>query len=161
MRLGALAARGDIVLLLHADTWLAPECGAAIVNCCRDGRVVGGGFWKVFREASPWLRGSRLRCGLRLLIGRRILGDQAIFVRREVLASIDGVPDMPLMEEFELCRRLRRQGRLCLADATVTTSARRFARLGIVRTYLRMWWVTVRYRLGTAPGELSRLYEKD
>ena len=59
-------------------------------------------------------------------------------VRREVLASIGGVPDVPLMEDFELCRRLRRCGRLALADATVVTSARRFQKLGVLRTYFRM-----------------------
>ena len=161
MRLGASAAEGEVVLLLHADTWVPPNCGRAILNCLRDSQVVAGGFWKVFRKASPWLRGSRLRCALRLLFGRRVLGDQAMFVRREVLEAVGGIPDMPLMEEFELCRRLRGAGRLVLADATVSTSARRFARLGIARTYFRMWWVSVRYRLGTTPQELSRLYEKE
>jgi rSAM/selenodomain-associated transferase 2 len=160
MRLGAQAATGDVILLLHADTWLVPGCGKEIINCFRDSMVVAGGFWKVFRQAGPWLRGARFRCSIRLFVGRRFLGDQAIFVRREVLAAIDGVPDMPLMEEFELCRKLRRVGRLALADATVSTSARRFARLGVARTYFRMWWVTLRYRLGTSPQELRRLYEK-
>jgi hypothetical protein len=67
---------------------------------------------------------------------------------------------MPLMEEFELCRRLRKVGRLALAEATVTTSARRFRKLGIIRTYLRMWKVATLYRLGTPPQELLRLYDK-
>jgi len=66
-----------------------------------------------------------------------------------------------LMEDFELCRRLRQVGRLALDDATVTTSTRRFEKLGVVRTYLRMGWVTVRYWLGTPPRELRRIYEKD
>ena len=61
---------------------------------------------------------------------------------------------------FELCRRLRKIGRLVLADATVSTSARRFAKLGVLRTYWRMWWVTTRYRLGAAPQDLRRLYER-
>jgi hypothetical protein len=70
------------------------------------------------------------------------------------------VPDMELMEEFELCRRLRRHGRLVLANAVVQTSARRFVRQGIVRSYVRMWWVALRYRLGTPPSQLRRLYER-
>jgi GT2 family glycosyltransferase len=89
------------------------------------------------------------------------MGDQAMFVRREVLQKIGGVPDVPLMEEFELCRRLRKIGRLALADATVTTSARRFAKLGVARTYLRMWRVTLSYWLGMKPRELRRIYERE
>ena len=104
--------------------------------------------------------GSRFRCGLRLWIGNRILGDQAMFIRRDALEKIGGVPDMPLMEDVELCRRLRKAGRLVLANATVTTSARRFTKLGVVRTYLRMWSVMIRYWLGASPEELRRLYEK-
>jgi len=77
------------------------------------------------------------------------------------LEAIGGVPDLPLMEEFVLCQRLRKLGRLALANATVLTSARRFRKYGVLRTYWRMWWVTLRYRFGTAPHELARLYEKD
>jgi rSAM/selenodomain-associated transferase 2 len=160
MRSGAREATGDIVLLLHADTWLPPEAGRAAINCLRDPLVAAGGFWKMFRD-TPWLMlGSRWKCAVRLLIGRRIAGDQAMFVRRSILEQIGGVPDMPLMEEFELCRRLRKVGRLALAEATVTTSARRFRKLGIIRTYLRMWKVATLYRLGTPPQELLRLYDK-
>lgn len=161
MRAGAAAANGDVLLFLHADTWLPPEAGRAMLDCLRDRGVVAGGFWKVFRDSPLLLLGARFKCGVRWVVGRRVLGDQAMFVRREALQRIDGVPDMELMEEFELCQRLRRLGRLALAEATVTTSARRFRRLGVVRTYLRMAWVTLRYRTGTKPGELRRIYEKD
>jgi rSAM/selenodomain-associated transferase 2 len=161
MRRGAAEAKGDVILLLHADTWLPPEAGKAVFNCLRDISVSGGGFWKVFRERNPLLLGSRFKCAIRLYLGRRIMGDQAIFARRDVLEKVGGIPDMPLMEEFELCRRLRKVGRLALADATVITSARRFAKLGVARTYLRMWRVTLSYWLGMKPQELRRIYEKE
>jgi rSAM/selenodomain-associated transferase 2 len=162
LRLGAAEARGEIVLMLHADTLLPPDAGKAVVNCFRDTTVVGGGFWKTFgAESHPLMRGSRLRCAVRLYAGRRIAGDQALFASREALEAAGGVPDVPLMEEWELCRRLRKAGRLALADAKIVTSARRFAKLGVLRTYLRMWGVSLRYRLGTPPQKLSRAYEKD
>jgi rSAM/selenodomain-associated transferase 2 len=160
LRLGAAQAQGEVVLLLHADTWLPPHAGRAALECLRGDGVVAGGFWKAFRNPHPLMRGSRWRCALRLWLGGRIMGDQAMFVRREILEQVGGVPDVPLMEEFELCRRLRRVGRLALAKATVTTSARRFHQHGVLRTYWRMWSITVRYWLGASPQELRKRYEK-
>src|SRR6185436_19645917 len=98
---------------------------------------------------------------LRLLAMRLVLGDQAMFIRRDALAAVRGVPDVPLMEEFDLCRRFRAHGRLALADSTVQTSARRFSRRGPLRTYLRMGWVTSQYYLGTPPSELRLIYERE
>ena len=160
MRLGAAEATSDVVLLLHADTHLPPHAGRAILHALSDPATVGGGFWKVFDQPRWFMRGSRARCWLRLVLGGRILGDQGIFFRRDVLDRIDGVPDWPLMEEYELCRRLRAVGRLKLAAATVMTSARRFREHGGLRTYLRMGWITVRFWMGAAPEELRRLYER-
>ena len=161
LKCGAAVAKGDVLLFLHADTWVRPEAGKAAINALRDAFAVGGGFWKIFREASPLLWGSRLKCAIRLYVGGRVMGDQAIFVRREALARAGGMPELPLMEEFELCRRLNAIGRLTLADSTIETSARRFARLGVLRTYGRMWRVTVRYYLGASAQELKKIYEKE
>jgi cellulose synthase/poly-beta-1,6-N-acetylglucosamine synthase-like glycosyltransferase len=160
LRLGAERAQGDVVLFLHADTWLPPDGGQAVLNCLRDPVVVAGGFWKVFRERSMLMAGSRLRCGIRLLLFRRIMADQGIFVRRQVLETSGGVPPVALMEEFELCRQLRQHGAMALASATVTTSARRFLQHGILRTYFRMWHVTARYYLGTPAQDLREMYER-
>jgi rSAM/selenodomain-associated transferase 2 len=161
MRLGAAQATCDIVLMVHADTWLPPDAGHALLRCLRDPVVVGGGFWKVFREyPHPILYGSRWKCAVRLIGGRRIAGDQGLFIRRDSLEKIGGVPDMELMEEFRLCQELRRIGRLALADATISTSARRFAKFGAIRTYWLMWLVTWKYRLGTPPEELKKVYER-
>ena len=158
MRLGAQHARGDVVLLLHADTWVPPEAGAALLRCLRNPRVVGGGFWKRFDRRHPLLLGSRLKCALRIALAQHVFGDQGFFVRRAALEAVGGVPDVPLMEDFELARALRPLGRLVLADATVVTSARRFLERGVLRTKWRMFYVWLRYRLGTPPDRLARLY---
>ena len=160
MRAAARQARGDVVWLLHADTAVEEDAGRKLLNTFRDSGVVGGAFWKVFDEAPLWMRGSRFRCLVRCLLARRMMGDQAIFVRRKVLDGIGGVPDLPLMEEFELCRLLRKRGRLVLADGVVVTSARRFRGFGALRTYGLMWIVTLRYYLGTPVHELAQLYSK-
>lgn len=158
-RLAAANATGDVILFLHADTWLPDEALMAMDRALDHPSVVGGGFWKVFRAPTPLMRGSRLKCWFRLKLGGLILGDQALFVRRTVLERIGGVPDRPLMEEFELCRKLRREGRLVLAPATVVTSERRFRKLGVLRTYARMWRVSLGYYAGQPLDRLKRIYE--
>lgn len=160
LRLGAEQAKGEVVLFLHADTRLPTHAGRAALDALQDDAVVGGGFWKVFDQTPLLMRGSHWRCGVRLRVFQHLFGDQAIFVRRQVLQQIGGAPDWPLMEDFELCRRLRRVGRLVLADATVVTSSRRFLERGIVRTYWRMFYVWGLYRLGASPETLQRLYAR-
>ena len=159
-RLGAEQAAGDVVLMLHADTWLPQNAGEAIAMALRDPQTVGGAFYKTFRDPHWLMRGSRFRCAWRMWTQQFAYGDQALFVRRDVLERIGGVPAVPLMEEHELCRRLRAVGRLCLADATVTTSARRFHERGVLRTYWRMAVTNLRWRFGASPEELRRLYER-
>ena len=160
MREAARHARNEIVLLLHADTLLSEADGRRLLHVFRDRRVVGGGFWKRFDRRSFWMSGSRFRCLIRLYLGRRVMGDQAMFVRRDVLERIGGVPDLPLFEEFELCRRLNRIGRLALADGTVVTSARRFRDRGVWLTYWLMWRITLGYYWGTPVKELAEKYRR-
>lgn len=160
LRAGAERATGEVVLFLHADTWVSPDAGRALLTCLARPGVVAGGFYKVFRDPPNWLvRGSRFKCWWRRLVARRVMADQGIFLCRETLARIGGVPDVPLMEEFELCKRLRPLGRLALADATVVTSARKFRKLGALRTYALMWRVTLGYYRGVPLEDLRRWYE--
>ena len=161
LRAGAARARGDVVVLLHADTWLPPEAGRAIAKALQDPAVVGGGFRKAFRDGPRRLRwGARGRSVLYFRLTGRCFGDQALFVRRETLERVGGVPPVPLMEEFVLGRSLRREGRLVLAPATVWTSGRTFERRGVLRTWWLMaslqwsWW------RGTPPEVLAARYRR-
>lgn len=159
LRAGAAAASGGVVLMLHADTWLPPDAGHAALRTLARSGVAGGGFWKRFREDAPWiLRGARARCRLLLEMFGYVYGDQGLFVRRDLLTAVGGVPPVPLMEEVELCRRLGGFGRLELADATVTTSWRKFEKLGVLRTWLLMARVLRAYHSGVSPAELERMY---
>lgn len=161
IRKGCESAKGEILLLLHADTWLRPDAGSAIDDCLANAGVIGGGFWKEFRGgATHWLmRGSRVRCWLRLALFNRLMGDQAIFCRSTGLEKIGGFPDVPLMEELEFCKSLLEFGDLRLANSTVTTSARKYRRLGVARTYLLMWEISFRHLLGESTQDLySRYY---
>ena len=157
LRLGAQQASGDVVLFLHADTWLPENAGVVIAKTLARPLVVAGGFYKRFRDGGA-LPGSRLRCWLLWALTNRLFGDQAIFVKRDVLEKCGGVPDVPLMEEFELCKKLCAHGRITLARGTVLTSARKFREEGMLRTYWRMAQCTLRYWLGTSPEKLVEIY---
>jgi rSAM/selenodomain-associated transferase 2 len=157
IRLGAQRASGDVVLFLHADTWLPENAGAVIAETFARPLVVAGGFYKRFRDGGA-LPGSRLRCWLLWALTNRLFGDQAVFVKRDVLEQCGGVPDVPLMEEFELCKKLCAHGRIALAPATVLTSARKFREEGMLRTYWRMVRCTLRYWLGAKPEKLEEIY---
>ncbi len=162
-RVGAMAAKGDVVLFLHADTWLPAGAGRAIRAALdRSGTsdpIVGGAFRKRFRDAPGCMRGARFRSWLWFHLTHRPFADQAIWVRRSALESVGGCPDLPLMEEFELVRRLRQIGRIVLLGEVVSTSARRFRRRGVLRTYLLMARILVAHAVGTSPEELRRRYE--
>ena len=158
LRLGAEQATGEIVLLLHADTWLPENAGHAIIECLGKPLVVVGGFHKTFRDSNGSIPCSRLRHDFFCRVLKSIYGDQGIFVRRETLEAVGGVPDVPLMEEFELCKKLSSQGRLALAKAAVQTSSRKFAKEGVLKTYRRMTVCTVRYWLGASPEKLVEIY---
>jgi rSAM/selenodomain-associated transferase 2 len=158
LRLGANQATGKIILLLHADTWLPENAGSAIIECLGKPLVVAGGFHKTFRAGREYIPFSRLRLEFFCRVMKGIYGDQGIFVRREILEAVGGVPGIQLMEEFELCKKLSAHGRLALAKATVQTSSRKFAQEGVLKTYWRMTVCTIRYWLGASPKKLVEIY---
>jgi hypothetical protein len=88
-----------------------------------------------------------------------IFGDQAMFVRRDVFDSVGGFPELPLMEDLEMSRILRRHGRLALLPSTVTASARRLVEQGPWRMTVLMQWLKLQYLLGVDPERIRRRYE--
>ncbi len=165
MNAGAKAARGAVFLFLHADTTL-PERGIAALRAAMERAEVLGGAFSVrlgISPAAPPLRKAALRLtarmiGFRARLFRAYTGDQAIFLRREIFGKIGGYPEIPLMEDVELSRRLTRLGRTILLPVPVTTSARRWETHGTLRTILLMWGIRLAYLLGMPPGWCAERY---
>ena len=158
MNAGARATRGDVLLFLHADTVLPEGASAAIREALIDAAVVGGRF--DVRLDSPRLL---LAVVGRLMNQRSRLtgistGDQAIFVRRTTFEAVGGFADIPLMEDIDFTRRLKRRGRMAASRLRVTTSARKWEREGVVRTIVLMWTLRLLYALGVSPARLHRWY---
>ena len=155
---GAAAARGEVLLFLHADTRLPADADALV----RDGlRRTGRGWGRFDVRLSgrhPMLRVIERMMGVRSRLSGVATGDQAIFVRRDWFRDVGGFPDLPLMEDVALSKALRRLGPpLCLRE-TVTTSSRRWERRGVWRTMALMWRVRLAYWLGADPARLAERY---
>ncbi len=155
---GAAAARGNVLLFLHADT--IPPVGAfeAVSAALEDPGAVGGSFSVSFDEGG-WQ--SRLVEVLYLLFARMGLfyGDSAIFVRRSVFDAIGGFEPLPIMEDFDFCLKLRRRGRTVRLPHKVVTSARRWRGQGFLKTALVYLAIQGLYLVGVRSSRLFRLYE--
>ncbi len=158
MNAGARAARGSVLLFLHADTCLPPGALAALDASFRDDRLVGGGFRHRFGEARflLWLISAWSTARARLV--RVHYGDQAMFVRRDVFERIGGFPDLPLFEDLRLAQALRREGRVRTLPLCVVTSARRLLQGGLLRTGLQFAWLRLRFALGVDAAKLRLRY---
>jgi rSAM/selenodomain-associated transferase 2 len=160
MAAGIQATEGDVVVLVHADTWLPETAFVAMAEALQRPQVMGGGFRKRFRDGPALLRfGAGLRSALFFRVTGRLFGDQAIFVRRSALEAAGGMPEWPLMEDFELCRRLRTVGRLTLLRDEVWTSGRRFSEQGTIRMWCRMATVMWGHARGATPEESLQRYQ--
>lgn len=158
MNTGARRAAGDVLLFLHADTRLPPDGVEAVRAAMRDPAVVAGRFDLVYENAPwpyPWIAWSG---NLRSRLTGICTGDQTIFVRRAALEAVGGYPEIPLMEDVELSRRLKRLGRVACLRARAVGSTRKYRQEGAWRTVALMALLRALYALGVRPERLHRLY---
>ena len=155
MNAGAGVATGDVLLFLHADTTLPEGYDTHVRETLgRPGTVAGAFMFRVDRP-SPSLRVIEILAGLRCRAFGLPYGDQGIFVRADVFRAVGGYPDMPIMEDFELMRRVGRLGRVGLAGACTVTSARRWEEAGVLRMTLVNQAVILAYILGVPPERIK------
>ena len=160
MNAGAAAARGGVLWFVHADTRVAPDALEQMTTA-----VAAGGRWGWFDVRLGGRRRVLLRLVERSMNLRSRLqgigtGDQGLFVERELFDSVGGFPDQPLMEDLELCRRLRcSAGRPACLRGPLVTSSRRWERNGVLRTILLMWRLRAAYALGADPAVLHARYQ--
>lgn len=156
--LGASASRGEVLLFLHADCRLPVGAFDAIRAGLDDARTVGGCFEQtIAAEGRPyrWLEWGN---GLRVRWLRMAYGDQAIFIRKSVFEQLGGFPEVKLMEDVLLMKRLRHAGRFILLPDRITVSARRWQRHGLIRQTLRNWLLLTLALCGVSPNNLARFY---
>ena len=159
MNAGARIASADLLLFLHVDTVLPDHADRLIQAAICDRRRVWGHF-DVDIRGRPWmLRVIAVLMNWRSRISGIATGDQAIFVARSAFESAGGFPDQPLMEDVELCKRLRVLSPPACLRARAVTSGRRWESRGVWRTIVLMWRLRWAYWRGVPASVLAKLYE--
>ena len=157
MNVGASQSSGEVLLFLHADTQLPDGAIMLISEALKDhkwGRfkvslAADKNIFRVIEKLMNW------RSGLTSMA----TGDQAIFVVRSEFERINGYADIPLMEDLDISRRLKKFSRPFVIDTPVITSVRRWQKKGVYRTILLMWALRFLYWIGVSPHYLMRWYD--
>ncbi len=158
MNAGAASATGDILLFLHADTWLPRGFDLMIHDTLSQPTAIAGAF-RLQIDGADWkLRVIEWGVNLRSRYLQMPYGDQAIFLKAATFQALGGFPTLPIMEDFELVRQLKRRGRIAIASTAVITSGRRWQKLGAVRTTLTNQCVILAYLLGVSPDRIADWY---
>lgn len=159
MNVGAAMASAPILLFLHADTYLPKDAVEHIHQAMNKGFQWGRFDIKlsgksVILSLVAWMMNKR-SCWTGIATG-----DQALFVEKELFEKLGGYADIALMEDIELSSKLRKHHKPYCIKNKVISSARRWLSFGVVKTILLMWWLRLRYFLGTDPTDLEQLYRK-
>lgn len=160
MNQGARVASGDILLFLHGDTILPEGFERLIRQTLAQPDVVAGAF-ELRIDGTQWgLRLVEWGVNWRSRWLQMPYGDQAIFLKASIFHELGGFPELPIMEDFEFLRQLRRLGKIAIAPASVCTSGRRWQRLGILKTTLVNQLVILAYLLRLSPEVIARWYRR-
>ena len=159
MNAGANLAHNELLLFLHADTYLPED---ALTQMARG--LTSGFDWGRFdirlTGTHPMLKVIAFMMNWRSRLTGVATGDQAIFVRRQAFEKTGHYPDIALMEDIALSKQLNRSGEPFCIRSKVTSSGRRWEQFGFFRTILLMWWLRAGFFFGLSPELLAHLYSR-
>jgi rSAM/selenodomain-associated transferase 2 len=158
MNAGAEVANGDVLVFLHADTFLPGTAMQDITHALTTTGKAWGRFAVRLSGRQALFRLIELMMNMRSCITGIATGDQAMFIKRGVFALSGCFDDIPLMEDIAMSKKLKIYSKPACLRTRVRTSSRRWEQYGILRTVCLMWILRLRYWLGTSPDTLARRY---
>lgn len=159
MNAGAAVAKGQILLFLHADTYLPPNAFGKVSEILKNPQYVAGAFDLGIDSDNLFVKAIALRARIRSRLTRVPYGDQAIFIRREYFNEIGRFKEIPIMEDVDLMCRIRKRGdKIFILPDRIKTSARRWEHEGILFATLRNAVLVNLFRFGVSPDSLARYY---
>ena len=162
MNAGASMAIGEVLIFLHADTELPILAFEKISAVMEQGGYIAGAFDLGIKSDRLIFRIIASLASFRSRLNRIPYGDQAIFIRREYFKKIGGYKEIPLMEDVELMKRIKKSGyKVRILYDRVKTSPRRWEQEGVIYCVLRNWTLQILYALGISPHYLARFYKSD
>ena len=160
MNAGAEIAKGDVILFLHADTALPDGAIEKISRVLENEKYVGGAFNLGIDSNRIFLKCIAARANLRSRLSRIPYGDQAVFMRKTCFEDTGRFKEVPLMEDVDLMRRIKKRGdKVFILPDKVMTSARRWETEGALYTTIRNQILVRLYYLGVGPDKLSKFYK--
>jgi hypothetical protein len=161
MNHGTRPATGSVLLFHHVDSELTLQHIDAIINALHDPVVIGGAFYRKFDERHSFLRFFEKIERIHCRAFGTVYGDQSVFVRREIFQQLGGFAPIPLMEDVEFSRRLRRAGKIVVLDPPMRSSPARQIAQGTWRVTLRNLLFLIAFRCGVSAYALHRWYYAD
>ena len=158
MNTGALRANGDVLWFLHADSRVSVTAIDALLSALAEEHRCWGRFDVALSGRRRLLRVVEFMMNWRSRLTGIATGDQGIFMRRQTFERIGGFPEIELMEDVAISRRLKALAHPCCLSNRILVSSRRWDRNGILKTILLMWRLRLAFFLGADPACLARRY---
>jgi rSAM/selenodomain-associated transferase 2 len=160
LNFGAHCATSPILLFLHADTLLPQGFKQMVTACLANPDIILGAF-RLQVEGADWLlKGIIEIANLRSQLLQLPYGDQAFFLRKENFNLLGGFPELPIMEDYVFVRQTKKMGKVITLPQKVTTSGRRWQRMGPLRTTLMNQLIICAYYLGVPAQTLALFYRR-
>ena len=157
MNTGAAIASGDWLWFLHADTQLSQPLNTYVDEITQSSSLWGR-FTVRLDDARFIFRVIERLMNARSCFTSLATGDQGLFVDRRLFDELGGYPELPLMEDVALSKRLRKVMPVNCSTLSLITSARRWQQRGVLKTIVLMWWLRLAYVVGVSPARLSQWY---